>query len=636
MNKILVITDHDSDLLDLFKKSGLDVTVMPVNCYTPPSVADFDALAVLGGCGNSPLIPSPPCHLILEKMHEEGKPIFCEFVGSILATRERGRDSTERQRMVYKASGFSTDDISDGDLFDGQSNECLRYAPLGKTSQPILSYVEPICAHSHLDVSDEDHKAGKWALWWFDDTMLISSIRMSNFHKARFAPSEKWRALVTSIVEFLAGERVELSFPAPVVTHKKTTVKATADTSETVARGIEWIKHSGLLKDGGKLGFDEGYSNKIDAKNGIQAMRKNVRADCTGEIGGALLFDGVINKNRESEAIARELLDFNLCYMQVKNGEHKGMIRWSELAWETCYQDDVARAILPALLMQYVDGGTPYIGEICDALDYMLKDTAPNGLRPACTEICTTPTDENARRAPIGRPCAHFNAYYHAALLLAYRITGKDEYREVATAGLTTIMSAYPNTVRETSETEEMARLIFPLAVLYGITKNDEHKEWLERVATDLEKHRHPSGGYAEWDTGYTAACARNHKGECALLAENGDPVADLLYTNNWLPLGFAYAYMVTGNAVYYERWASVASFLASAQMYSDLPHLDGAWARAFDLDRCENFGIPYDAGWGPYCIESGWTVGEILMGLMFMSIAKRGCLPRLEKADFA
>ena len=624
MNKILVITDHESDLVAVMKESGLCVTVLPTKFTTPPSVSDFDALALLGGCCDSPLIPTPLCHLLLEKMHEAGKPVFCEFVGSILATRDRGNDSTARQRMVYRANGFSADGVCDGDLLDGQSNECIKYAPLGNNSRPILSYVEYLPAHSHLDVSEDEHKAGKWALWWFDGNMLISSIRLSSFHRARFAPTEKWRALITSIVEFLAGEKVNLHFPAPIVEYKRSTVRSSEDARDTVARGIKWIKSAGLLKEGGRLGYDEGYSSRIDAKSGEQSMRKNVRADCTGEIGGALLFDWLINKNAESETIAKALFDFNFRYMQVKDGEHKGMIRWSELAWETCYQDDVARAILPLLLVQHIDGSAPYVDEICDAIDYMLKDTADNGIRPACTEICTTPADEAARRAPRGRPCAHFNAYYHAVMLLAHRITGNDEYLDVAAKGLTTIMSAYPSTVRETSETEEMARLILPLAVLYGITKDPEHKEWLYRVASDLEKHRHASGGYAEWDTGYTAACARNHKGECALLAENGDPVADLLYTNNWLPLAFSYAYMVTRDEVFFERWASAASFFASSQMYSSHVHLDGAWARAFDLDRCENFGIPYDAGWGPYCIESGWTVGEILMGLMFMSAVKK------------
>ena len=221
-------------------------------------------------------------------------------------------------------------------------------------------------------------------------------------------------------------------------------------------------------------------------------------------------------------------------------------------------------------------------------------------------------------------PCAHFNAFYHAALLLAYRVCKKNEYFECALRGLSTLMSAYPQTRRETSETEENCRLIFPLAVLYGITKKQEHYDWLCKVTDELEKRRHKSGGYAEWDTDYQAACSRNHKGECALLANNGDPVADLLYSNNWLPFGFSYAYLVTGEKRFYDLWTNVASFAVSSQMHSEYKHLNGAWARAFDMDSCENYGIPHDLGWGPFCIESGWTVGEIIMGLQFMKLAEK------------
>ena len=185
-------------------------------------------------------------------------------------------------------------------------------------------------------------------------------------------------------------------------------------------------------------------------------------------------------------------------------------------------------------------------------------------------------------------------------------------------------MSAYPDTRRETSETEEYCRLVFPLSVLYLVSREKEHYEWLCRVTGDLQKFRHPSGGYAEWDTGYKAGCSRNHNGECALLADNGDPVADLLYSNNWLPLGFAFAYLATKEQKFYNLWCDSASFIASAQMHSDIPHLDGAWARAFDMDTRENCGMPHDKGWGPHCIESGWTVGEILMGLQFMHVAQR------------
>jgi hypothetical protein len=303
--------------------------------------------------------------------------------------------------------------------------------------------------------------------------------------------------------------------------------------------------------------------------------------------------------------------------MQVKTGEHRGMLRWSIAAWETCFQDDAARSILPLLLASHFGIEVPHFGKICDSLDYMLNSTGKNGIRVAATDIFNYKLDELKKSEPL--PCAHFNAYYYAALLLAYRVSGKEEYLKAAELGLKSIMAAYPDTYRETSETEETCRMLLPLAVLYGATKKREHYEWLCRITDALSKFRHRSGGYAEWDTDYLAACSRNHKGECALLANNGDPVADLLYSNNWLPLGFAYAYLSTGEERFRELWLSHSSFILSAQIRSDDPTLNGAWARAFDMDAREIYGMPHDAGWGPHCIESGWTVGEILMGLQFM-----------------
>ena len=143
----------------------------------------------------------------------------------------------------------------------------------------------------------------------------------------------------------------------------------------------------------------------------------------------------------------------------------------------------------------------------------------------------------------------------------------------------------------------------------------------LHRVTDDLVKHRHPSGGYCEWDTGYKAACARGSEGECSLLAENGDPVADLLYSVNWLPVGFAYAYRVTRERRYYDLWRDIAAFFIRTQATSDDPAADGLWHRAFDMELGEVYGCPNDVGWAAKCSETGWTEAEILMGLMLPDI---------------
>ena len=624
MNRILVVANAETDLLALLRKH-CDVTV--IDFYADvPSADDFDALCVLGGTEPSDAVMPAPLHNLAFEMKEKGKPIFFEFVCAIFSIRPRAVVNTAFQRMVYRAGGLECDGVEDGFLFDGQSNDCINYRPITEANRPILTYKGHVCAHSKVDMSPEEHREGTFALWWYSDNVLVSSIRLCNFHRARFAPRDRWKSIISGIVTFLAGEKLELEFAPPVYTYREAKVSSASDTDEAIKRGIKWIDGSALLNAEGKKGFGEGYTNHISAKDGTQGKNKNVRADCTNEIGGALMFYSLLFGDELSRKRADALFDFTFNNMQIKSGEHKGMLRWSEVGWDDCYQDDVARAIIPPLLCQFYGIDVPHFDDIRDALDYLVKTTAKDGIRVNCTEMYKMTPEywERITGETVATPCAHFNAFYHAALLLAYRICGEKKYLDVALRGLSALMALHPETRRETSETEEYTRLIFPLAVLYSVTGEKEHYDWLCRVADDLEKFHHSSGGYAEWDTGYKAGCSRNHNGECALLADNGDPVADLLYSNNWLPLGFAYAYLTTGEEKFYRKWCGTASFMVSAQMHSDLPHLDGAWARAFDMDTRENCGMPHDKGWGPHCIESGWIVGEILAGLSLMRIAEK------------
>ena len=623
MNKILVIANGESDLLDLLVKH-CNVTVKRVD--DPVGCEEFDALCVLGGTEANDISMPAPLHNLAEKMHEEGKPIFFEFVYALFCTRSKGKLNTARQRMVYRAAALECGGVSDGDLFDGQSNDCIIYNNIYDGSRPILTYKEHVCAHSNIAISEQEHKEGTYALWWYDSTTLVSSIRVSNFHRARFAPRARWQGLISGIISFLAGEAVVVEFAPPVYTYREGAITSAAGTESVVKRGIEWIYNADMLKNGGRGGAREGFFNRINARTGEHKRNEKIRADCTAEIAGALIFDSLISGNKQSGEVANLLFDFNFENFLIKSGPHKGMLRWSEAGWYDCYADDVARAIIPELLCQYLGAEVPHFAEIREALDYLVSTTAKNGIRAACTQINTMTPEyiEQITGDSIGEPCAHFNAFYHAALLLAYRVCGDEKYLDYATRGLTTLMSVYPETRRETSETEEYARLIFPLAVLYHVTGKREHYDWLVRVTEDLQKFRHACGGYAEWDTGYKAGCSRNHNGECALLADNGDPIADLLYSNNWLPLAFAFAYYVTAEKRFYDLWCGTASFMASTQMHSDSPGLNGAWARAYDMQTGENCGMPHDKGWGPHCIESGWTVGEILMGLQFMHVAEK------------
>ena len=60
-----------------------------------------------------------------------------------------------------------------------------------------------------------------------------------------------------------------------------------------------------------------------------------------------------------------------------------------------------------------------------------------------------------------------------------------------------------------------------------------------------------------------------------------------------------------------------VNRFFASAQVVSPDPMLNGIWTRSIDLDRREVYGVPNDVGWAPWSVETGWTIGEIVSGLL-------------------
>lgn len=192
-------------------------------------------------------------------------------------------------------------------------------------------------------------------------------------------------------------------------------------------------------------------------------------------------------------------------------------------------------------------------------------------------------------------------------------------------------MSEYPDTRREQSETQEYCRLILPLSWLLWVTGDERHRQWLYRVVDDMQKFRHPSGAYLEWDDGYRAAMRHEiGKGESSLISRNGDPIVDLLYSNNWLPIGFMQAYFVTKDLKFKQLWEQHARFIVSSQLHSENPVIDGAWTRAFDVERNEVFGSPADSGWGPWSIESGWTVAEIAAGLL-MGVQEQRLMPHYE-----
>ncbi|MFD0712570.1 hypothetical protein [Paenibacillus sp. GCM10027626] len=505
------------------------------------------------------------------------------------------------------------------------------YAVSCSHARPLLQYVRQH-AHDHVELTAELLTDVSGRALWFDypdDRLLIASFRFCNFIQARMAPQATAVKLAAFVLGWLLGATVQtdgLSFV--YATRACDEQEALLPQVEACARrALGWFERSGVVSAEGRNGALEGPASEVYA-DGTQRMSTIHRVDCIGEIALPYMLHHLLTSDSRSLRIAGNLQDHLYEQYVCRDDEcWHGMMRWTEEAWGVCYQDDVARAVIPQLLKCLYMDSDEHLADIATALRFLVRTTGTDGTRVFRTvnSRLDAAAIERLASAPGNLPSAHYNAYYHAALLLAYKLTGEQSFRDTAVRGLTTMMAAYPDTRREQSQTQEYCRLIMPLAWLYWVTGERVHKEWLYRVTADLQTFRHPSGAYIEWDEGYRAAMRHAvGQGESSLLARNGDPVVDLLYSNNWLPSAYIQAYYVTGDPMFKSLWESSARFFISAQLHSADPALDGAWARAFDADRREVFGSPADSGWGPWSIESGWTVAEVASGLLMGLLEER------------
>lgn len=571
----------------------------------------FDSYAVLGGGNDTPLYLPIDMRLSIEKARSEKKPVFiewCDAVGYLTYVEEI---PTVSGRMLYV--GENTEALCKGDLLDDHDNKYIRYTGFEGTTTPILIYGGHILKHDRTD-SIGEYANEQMTLWTDDCNTMICSFRFCNYILARMSPYPRWDGIASLVISHLTGKKVNVH-TTPIVSM----INPPKSARDTFRDGMKWFDSVKIYADNGKGGAFEGFRHNI-APDGKQSFSVSLRNDCSGEVGAACFFDYYLYGNKESCDRFKNLQCFCFEKLYENEGIHKGMMRWCAGSWGTCYHDDVARAMLGTLLSMELTSDRKYLDKVCSALDYLVKTTGTDGLRVKRTdaqyidekrisELANTTSDF---------PCAHHNGYYMAVLLLAYKICGNQKYFDMAQKGITSLMAVFPDTIREHSETQELARLVLPLACLYEITKDKKHREYLYTVTERLEKYRHKNGGYIEYDTGYKAARSRTSGTESSLLADNGDPVCDLLYSTNWLPLGFAFAYRATKDDIFKERWQELILFLSSVQMKSDNPLLCGCWCRGIDLDRRESYGMPHDVGWGTCAVESGWTVAEILMGIAY------------------
>lgn len=621
---LLVLTRKESDLLQVLRQNSVVEVICPEDL---PQVRldDFQAIAVLGGTEDAGLMLFPEEKRLLDEQIRLGRRVFSEYCLNAGGTQLNEPVSTRYERLVVCDKKRVKLNLAPGLLLDDNSNLRLQVQKAAADGRVLLQYGKNVKGFYQTDLAAlADRPIRDRGLWLETPNLLVCSFRISTFLQGRFAPRLKWRSLIGTIVEWLCGGPADLSGLRDVYRMEpyKKELDEEQQIREAVTRGMAWFDRADMYnsRNGRHAGIGDGLGASVYADGSQQLLnRANLRNDCTAETALAcFLYRGLSGRDRYRQ-IADDLSAVCFRDFQVMDGSlYHGMLGWGwPFSLGVCYQDDNARVLIPQLLRCLYTGSRQYLANCEAALDFLVKTTGTDGLRIMRTDGLTEDDIARLSAQPARYPSAHYNAYYLAALLLAHKVTGRPEYRTVAVKGLESLMAVYPDTLREHSETQEFCRLVLPLAYLYWVTGEERHRQWLYRVAGDLQRFRHPSGGYLEWDSGYAARLYDLQGEECSLLAENGNPVVDLLYSVNWLPAAFIQAYFITGDHYFRDLWSDLARFLISIQIHSDKDLIDGAWTRAVDVDAMEVYGVANDIGWAPWSVETGWTMAEICSGLM-------------------
>lgn len=487
--------------------------------------------------------------------------------------------------------------------------------------------------------------------------LLVCTTKLSQFVTARYAPKDAMQAVWQMVLGWLQpGREVPRLDWTPTVrpTYSRDAKLPPDAARQAIVRGIEWHTRAKMLLDAasqdqyaeapqagqinrvnknppppddvrqagdGRFGLLEGFSSQISCQ-GKQPIRWWLRTDSNGESTLAFALRAKLDGDSRSRQIAANLADwvyFNSPFFQRDPAKANfGLLLWGT-GTPSLYGDNDIKAIL---------GVTGTAGALeSDRWDEVLlenilgnfRTTGVYGFRGACLHNPSLLKSgwQHYRHARTIHYAPHYEAWIWASYLWLYDKTKYRPLLELPLRGVRMMMSAYPDNWQWTNGIQqERGRMLLTLAWLIRVDDRPEYRQWIKRLADDMEKCQDACGAIRE-ELGApgkgTCPPARSNaeygKYEASLIQANGDPVADMLYTCNFTFLGLHEAYAATGDPQFCRMADKLADFLVRIQVTSEAhPELDGAWFRAFDYRKWDYWGSNADAGWGAWSIEVGWT----------------------------
>lgn len=490
--------------------------------------------------------------------------------------------------------------------------------------------------------------------------MLVATAKLSHMVTARYAPTAAWVSVWKFILRRLGADREAADLhwiPAARPTLAENAPLPHDAEKQAQRRALRWFSNSKLFiapswlplyqdadkwrdrtgtldlnareNGDGSLGVLEGFSSQVDER-GAQPTRIWIRADCNGEAAMAFSLAGDVKQR----AIGRNLGDFLMFHSIQSQGERAkpecssyGLIGWNDVCrywgdldgYGVYYGDDNARAMLGVMAAAATLKTDRWDARLLGALLGNLRTTGRLGFRG--DRIDQPDLEKQGWRAFWDREtinsAPHFEAYLWACNLWAYQKTGFKPFLTRTLKGIERTMADGEAHWRWGGGSIERARMLLPLAWLVRVQDTPEHRKWLAQVADPLLATQDACGAIREQfgtlkDGGFGAPQSNEAygTGETPIVQENGDPLADMLYTCNFAFIGLHEAAAATGEERYRNAENKLAEFLCRIQIRSETrPELDGAWFRAFDYGAWDYWGSNADAGWGAWSIESGWSV---------------------------
>ncbi|HEY4552359.1 MAG TPA: hypothetical protein VIG80_04130, partial [Bacillaceae bacterium] len=380
---------------------------------------------------------------------------------------------------------------------------------------------------------------------------------------------------------------------------------------------LAWFLESGIMPAlDGSLGV---YENIHSFKGTIS---RDIRPDCNAH--SALMFHlyGEYIKDEKYKGISQNIMGYlfqNGFQDEDETSETFGFWKWFNFPGDKpdqIFTDDNAWVALILLYLYRQTGLEEYKKRGLWTAKALLETQNRFGLRP---EVLIGKEVKDKGRAYYRNSEAssmnpHFESIAHAALLQAHLVSGEESYLLTAKKGTLYLLEHLKSHTYMYSKTSGYSRFLLGLAQVYRLTGDAAVKDGLMHVLDYLKEKQHEKGAVSEADN---PDPDRYGSEDTGVFTADGDEIADQLYTNNFLAMNLWESWMALKEENVYQFHEQVTDFLANIQIKSSRNEFNGGWMRSFHLGSGEYFGNNGDTGWGPYCIESGWTNGILTAGLL-------------------